>query len=82
MNSFPPITTIAICSKQVVLNNREGRRFESIYILQEKPKYTTYASFKNAYGHRSRVCYKVSPGPSIPSTRPPPTAIQYFVSEA
>ena len=23
------------------------------------------------YGHRSQDCYKVDPGPSIPSTRPP-----------
>ena len=41
---------------------REGRRYISIYILQGKPKYTTYASFKNTYGHLSRDCHNVGPG--------------------
>ena len=61
----------AICSRQEVLNNREGRRYISIYILQEKPKYTTYASFKNTYGHRSRVHHKVKHGATDPEYTSP-----------
>ena len=43
----------------ITARDGDSNRFTS---CRRKPKYTTYASFKNTYGHRSRVCYKVGPG--------------------